>query len=57
MIPQIVLTKRIPQWWVRFMLAVLSAKLTWKHTAGVTFAVGDTVNVHHRFFIVGRYYG
>ena len=56
MIPQIVLTKRIPQWWVRFMLAVLSAKLTWKHTAGVTFAVGDTVNVQHRFFIVGRYY-
>lgn len=53
---QIVYGKRTPDWLLRLKLAYRSAVGTWKYTKGVKMQGGDTLNIHHRFFIVSRYY-
>jgi len=53
---QILLTKRTPPWLLRLRIAYRCAVGAWKHTENVKMMAGDTLNIHHRFFIVGRYY-
>lgn len=56
MIPQIILSKRTPQWLVRVKIAIQCAIGAWKYTKGIHFMAGDTLNIHHRFFIVSKHY-
>lgn len=52
----IIFKPKHPQWWLRLKIAYRCAVGAWKHTENVKMMAGDTLNIHHRFFIVGRYY-
>lgn len=53
----IIFKPKHPQWWLRLKIAYRCAVGAWKHTDGVHLTVGDTLNVHHKFHIVGKHYG